>query len=199
MTVVLGIVSFVILLSLVVWFFHLIVRVAFSYYALLYSTEVGKSKVYVDESFRLTKKKVWKIVWLVLPFLIVTGVAGGIIQSGEGALTQGRVYSALVEVQKQSGQDDHQLLEGFYFGSESSKEDFKKVEAAFSPMKTDINKDFLSASMGYINVRFLDTNGWMFTTLFVLFSFFVLEGLSSMVYLSVYQIIVKLNEEQTAK
>lgn len=69
--------------ALFIWFLYLAIRLVFSYYVLLYSEEVGKAKMYIDESFRLTKKKVWKIISLILPFLVVLGVSIGLVQMGE--------------------------------------------------------------------------------------------------------------------
>lgn len=62
-------------------------------------------------------------------------------------------------------------------------------------MKDAINRDFLSASMDYIDIKSIDGNWWIFTSVFVLFSFLIFEGLASMIYLSVYQIIREKDQE----
>lgn len=56
-------------------------------------------------------------------------------------------------------------------------------------MKDTIDRDFLSASISYIDVKSIDPHWWIFTSIFVAFSFLVLEGLTSMLYLSVYTVI----------
>lgn len=78
-TLVIGGISLIIFIALLVWFIHLAIRLAFSYYILLYSEEVMKAKIYIDESFQLTKKKVWKIIFLILPFIIIIGIIAGLI------------------------------------------------------------------------------------------------------------------------
>jgi len=62
-------------------------------------------------------------------------------------------------------------------------------------MEKSINKEFLSRSIPYIDIKAIDNNWWIFTTLFVVFSFLVLEGIISMIYLSVYGIIKEKDEE----
>ena len=94
---------------------------------------------------------------------------------GEDNLSEGRAYKALRQIQIQSEQDDHKLLEGFFVGNEKDKDDFVKIEKAFEPMKNDINKDFLSVSMSYIDTKSIDSSWWIFSTIFVLFSFLFLE------------------------
>lgn len=190
-TFVVGGISLILFIALIVWFVHLAIRLIFSYYALLYSKEVGKAKTYVAESFGLTRGKVWKIIFLILPFLLVLGILASITQTGEEMLSESRVYHKLLEIQAQSGQDDHKLLEGFFNGNDDDRVDFGKIEQAFPPMKTTVNRDFLSASMNYIDVKSIDPHWWIFTSIFVVFSFLVFEGLASMIYLSVYTIIIE--------
>ncbi len=186
-----GVISLVFFTGLLIWFIYLTIRMIFAYYILLYSDEVLKAKTYISESFRMTKKKVWKIIFLILPFLIVLGMIGMIIQTGEEVVTEKQVYDKLIEIQSQSHQDDHKLLEGFFNGNETDKEDFAKIEQYYTPMKDTIDKRFLSASINYISVKSIDQNWWIFTSIFVVFSFLLLEGLSSMTYLSTYNIIAK--------
>lgn len=87
---------------LFVWFIYLAIRLVFSYFILLYSEEVGKAKSYIDESFRLTRKKVWKIVFLTLPFLVVLGIIASVGQITEESLTENRVYNMLLDIQSRS-------------------------------------------------------------------------------------------------
>ncbi|NDK19304.1 hypothetical protein GW819_00505 [Candidatus Gracilibacteria bacterium] len=190
-----GGIALVLFLIVLVWFIYLAIRLAFSYYALLYSKEIHKAKTYIDESFRLTKKKVWKIIFMILPFLVVIGLIAGIMQTVEDSIIENRVYNKLLEIQTKSGQDDHKLLEGFYNSSDEKKIEFATIENKFLPMEKSINKEFLSRSIPYIDIKAIDNNWWIFTTLFVVFSFLVLEGITSMIYLSVYGIIKEKDEE----
>lgn len=50
--------------------------------------------------------------------------------------------------------------------------------------------------MEYIDIRTVDPYWWVFTGIFVVFSFLVFEGLASMVYLSVYRIIAETMPKQ---
>ncbi|MDD2916625.1 MAG: hypothetical protein PHH70_02135 [Candidatus Gracilibacteria bacterium] len=197
MTILVGIVSILVVIALIGWFVSLVIRLTFSSYGLLYDPEVGKTaKWYIDESFRLTKGKVWKIVFLALPFVFVLGIVAAISQSVEQNLTENRVYTALVEVQKQSGQDDHKLLEGFFSGDEADKDDFRKIENAFEPVKNDVNKAFLSAAFKYIDTKSTDKDGGIFMVIFTLFSFFFLEGITSMLYISIYRLLTTSESEK---
>jgi len=63
------------------------------------------------------------------------------------------------------------------------------MENKFLPMENSINKEFLSRSIPYIDIKAIDNNWWIFTSIFVIFSFLVLEGLTSMIYLSIFRII----------
>lgn len=186
---VVGWISLILFVALVVWFMHLAIRLTFSYFILLYSEEVVKAKTYIRESFRLTRGKVWKIVFLILPFLLVLGIIAGLLQTGEEILSENRVYGKLIEIQKQSEQDDHKLLEGFFDGNEDDRVEFGKIENAFLATKSGINKNFLSASMDYIDIKSIDPHWWMITSIFVILSFLVFEGLASIASLSVYRII----------
>lgn len=170
-----GVISLVFFIGLLIWFTYLVIRMIFAYCILLYSDEVLKAKIYICESFRMTKKKVWKILFLLLPFLVVIGILGTIAQIGEDIFSENRVYNKLIEIQSQSHQDDHKLLEGFFNGNKTDKEDFAKIEQYYIPMKDTIDKRFLSASTDYISVRSIDQNWWIFTSIFVVFSFFLLE------------------------
>lgn len=159
-------------------------------YVLLYSEEVQKAKFYIEESFRLTKKKVWRIIFLMFPVLIVIGIMVTIVQIGEERFMENRVYQALTAIQKQSGQDDHKLLEGFFTGNNDDREAFGKIEKAYSPKTDSIDRAFLRSSLDYIDTASIDPEEWIFTILFVIFSFLVFEGLTSMIYLSVYRILL---------
>lgn len=64
-------------------------------------------------------------------------------------------------------------------------------------MKDDINRDFLSQSLPYIDVKEIDPTLYIYESLFVLFSFLILEGVASMIYFSVYHIIRKEDIPQT--
>ncbi len=114
---------------------------------------------------------------------------------GEDNFSENRIYTALRSVQVQSGQDDHKLLEGFFIGDDEQKEKFGKIEKAYEPMKNDINKNFLSTSMPYLEKGAIDSSWLAFSILFVLFSFIVFEGITSMIYLSVYTIISEKDKE----
>jgi hypothetical protein len=190
-TFVAGAISLIFFIGLTIWFFYLVIRIIFAYYILLYSDEVLKAKTYIDESFRITKKQVWKIIFLIVPFLVVIGILGTIVQIGQDMFSENRVYNKLIEIQSQSHQDDHKILEGFFNGNETDKENFAKIEQYYTPIKSSIDKRFLSASIDYISVKSIDQNWWIFTSIFVVFSFLLLEGLSSIVYLSIYTVIVK--------
>lgn len=190
-----GGISLLIFIALFVWFVYLALRLIFSYYTFLYSEDIQKAKTYIKESFRLTKKKVWKIIFLILPFFITIGIITGIVQMGEDSFSENRMYTALRSIQVQSGQDDHKLLEGFFMGDDEQKEKFGKIEKTYEPMKNDINKDFLSASMPYLEKGAIDSSWLAFSIIFVLFSFIVFEGITSMIYLSVYTIIVEKDKE----
>ncbi|MDD5376692.1 MAG: hypothetical protein PHH16_01105 [Candidatus Gracilibacteria bacterium] len=194
-TLVIGGISLMIFIALLVWFLYLAIRLIFSYYILLYSEEVTKAKVYIDESFRLTKKKVWKIIFLILPFLIVIGILASILQTGEEIFSGNRTYDALIGIQSKSGQDDHKLLEGFFNGNDDDRATFGDIEKAFPPTKDTINKDFFSASLSYIDTKSIDPDWWIFSSIFMIFSFLVFEGLASMAYLTTYRIITGKNNE----
>lgn len=97
-----GWVSLMLFIALIVWFLYLAVRLVFSYYILLYSPKVDKAKTYIRESFRLTRGKVWKIVFLAFPFLLLIGAATILVQTGEEAISEDRVYHKLLEIQSQS-------------------------------------------------------------------------------------------------
>jgi len=157
-TFVTGAISLIFFIGLTIWFLYLVIRMIFAYYILLYSNEVLKAKTYINESFRITKQKVWKIIFLILPFLIVLGIIGTITQIGEDIFSENRVYNKLIEIQSQSHQDDHKLLEGFFNGNETDKEDFVKIEQYYTPMKSSIDKRFLSASTDYISMKSIDQN-----------------------------------------
>lgn len=116
-TLAIGVISLVVFIALLVWLLHLMIRLIFSYYVLLYSEKVERAKTSIDESFRLTKNKVWKIIFLLLPFLIVLVIVASIMQS------------------------------------------------------------------------WIDSTWWIYMSVLVVASFLVLEGLTSMIYLSVYRII----------
>lgn len=70
------IISLLIFIILCVWFFVLTLRLSFSYYVFLYSDseEIKKAKTYIHESFQITRKKVWKIIFLCLPFFVIIGI-----------------------------------------------------------------------------------------------------------------------------
>jgi hypothetical protein len=104
-------------------------------------------------------------------------------------ISENRIYTKLIEIQKQSGQDDHMILEGFFLGNDDDKEAFGKIEKTFTPMKNDINRNFLSNSMNYIDTQSIDSHWWIVTSIFVMISFLLFEGLTSMLYISVYLII----------
>lgn len=192
-----GIVSFLLFFALFVWFVHLMIRLIFSYYNLLYAEKVEKSKAFIDESFRLTKKKVWKIIFLILPFVLIIGFIASVSESAQNKISTDRIYNALRIVQQESGQDDHKLLEGFYSGTEDEKETFVEIGKNFKPKTNDIDRDFLSASLEYINVDSIDSNSGIFTLIFVVLSFLFLEGIASMLYLSVYHVIKAKDEENS--
>lgn len=188
-TFLVGGVSLTIFIALFVWLIALMIRLIFSSYILLYSEEVAKAKMYIDESFRLTKRKVWKIIFLIFPFLFTLGVLAGSLQIGEEGLLKNRIHTKLLEIQSQSGQDDHKLLEGFFAGNENEKEEFGAIEKAFSPVNNGIDREFLSSSLPYLDTGAIDTNWWIFSSIFLLLSFLLFEGLPSMIYLSVYHTI----------
>jgi hypothetical protein len=194
--IIIALVSFIIFIALLVWFIYLVIRLIFAYYILLYSDEVMKSKFYIDESFRLTKKKVWKIISFILPFLILLGITVSIIQTGEEILSKNRIYNTLLEIQSKSGQDDHKLLEGFFSGNDDDRTTFGDIEKVFPSMKIGINKDFLSASMSYIDTKAINPDEWFFSIIFVLLSFLLFEGLTSMLYLSTYKVVIEGHEKK---
>ena len=55
---VVGIITIALFIGLVGWFIYLALRLIFSYYNLLYSEKINTAKSYVNESLRLTKKRV---------------------------------------------------------------------------------------------------------------------------------------------
>lgn len=194
-TLVIGGVTIIIAAALFAWFVYLMIRMIFSYYVLLYSEEINKAKTCVDESFRLTKKKVWRIIFLLLPFLLAIGIIAGGIQTGEDMISENRIYTKLVEIQKQSGQDDHKVIEEFFNGNDDDRETFGKIEKAFTPLKEGINRGFLSNSIQYIDVKSINSDWWILTSVFVMLSFFLFEGVASMLYLSIYSIIKAKDQE----
>lgn len=121
-----GGVSLVIFIALFVWFIYLALRLIFSYYTFLYSEDIQKAKTYIKESFRLKQKKVWKIIFLILPFFVILGIITNVIQMGEDNFSENRIYTALRSVQVQSGQDDHKLLEGFLSEMMNKKKSLEK-------------------------------------------------------------------------
>lgn len=50
--------------------------------------------------------------------------------------------------------------------------------------------------MKYIDIETLDPNGWLFSSIFVLLSFLLFEGLTSMLYLSTYKVIIEKNKKE---
>lgn len=58
-------------------------------------------------------------------------------------------------------------------------------------MTDDINPEFLSRSLPYLNEKGIDPTLYIYESLFVLISFLCLEGVASMIYFSVYHIIRK--------
>ena len=96
------IIFLVMAVGLFIWFVYLYIRLAFSYYILLYSENIGKAKTYVHESLRMTKKKVWKIILLSLPFVIIIGAITSSLEFAHTTILESRVYDKLIAIQKLS-------------------------------------------------------------------------------------------------
>jgi hypothetical protein len=124
------------------------------------------------------------------------GITVSIIQTGEEILSKNRIYNTLLEIQSKSGQDDHKLLEGFFSGNDDDRTTFGDIEKVFPSMKIGINKDFLSASMSYIDTKAINPDEWFFSIIFVLLSFLLFEGLTSMLYLSTYKVVIEGHEKK---
>ncbi len=61
-----------VLLFIVILFIYLYIRLSFSYIALIYTKNIkNKTKIYIDESFTITKNKIFKIITLLIPLMLV--------------------------------------------------------------------------------------------------------------------------------
>jgi hypothetical protein len=95
------IISLLIFIILCVWFFVLTLRLSFSYYVFLYSDseEIKKAKTYIHESFQITRKKVWKIIFLCLPFFVIIGIMLRFIEIEQANIIENpKVFAGLFAV-----------------------------------------------------------------------------------------------------
>jgi len=197
-SLIIGGISLVVFVAILTWFVALGIRLSFAYFELLYSEDIEKSKSYVTRSFALTKGKVWKIIFLSAPFVLVFSIIGGIFGTIQEDLTINRIQSSLISLQSQTHEDDHKLIEKFVSGSYEDQAAFSVIEKDFIPMEKGVNRDFLVPALAYMDSSTLDPQGLWFTIFFVLLSFFLLEGGTAMVYLSVYTILPGEKKSKTA-
>lgn len=75
------IIHFTIFSSIIIYFLFLAFRMAFAYIALLYTTDLSReAKSYIKESFELTRWKVRKLIWLGIPFVLVSAIISYIFE-----------------------------------------------------------------------------------------------------------------------
>ena len=68
----LWLISIAIIAISMIYFFYLWIRLAFSYIALVFTDNLNVStKLYIKESFAVTKWNVWKMIWIWFPFMII--------------------------------------------------------------------------------------------------------------------------------
>lgn len=72
-------------------------------------------------SFRITKGRVWKIIFLLTPFLLIIGIFGTLIQIGQDVLIEQKIYSALRTEQQKTKETDHILVEKYFFGTDADR------------------------------------------------------------------------------
>ncbi len=71
-SIVLWISTIIILFFIIILFVYLYIRLAFSYIALIYTKNINdKTKKYIDESFKITKNKILKIITLIIPVMLL--------------------------------------------------------------------------------------------------------------------------------
>ena len=132
------------------------------------------------KSFELTKGKVWKLIFLALPFLLILGFFQGVINSFEESLTKNRSFEYLTSIQSQAGTgftNDYEFLSNFYSDSLSDEDNINilRLQARFEEKKDGIRAEYFDAVYPYLDTSKTDPNRTSSSLLFFILSFFLLE------------------------
>lgn len=166
-------------------------RTGFSNYALLAEEgKLGTGIGYVRQSLALTKWKFFRIVFLILPFAVVVGFAESFLNSADQNLAVSRMYRTAVEFKAQSSgkMDDVTFLKGYLDRTLDNQEISEVLDIVDAQKgKTDgIDREFFDRVVPYLSRSELDLESGRYRVLFGLLNFFLLDGLVSMAYLSIF-------------
>ena len=132
------------------------------------------------KSFELTKGKVWKLIFLALPFLLILGFFQGIINSFEESLAKNRSFEYLTSLQAQSGTgftNDYEFLSNFSRDTLSDEDNINilRLQARFEEKKDGIRAEYFDSVYPYLDTSKTDPYHTSSSFLFFILSFFLLE------------------------
>jgi hypothetical protein len=168
------------------------IRTAFSTFPLLVDetlTKTGKS--YVLEGWKFSKGKFWKILFLLIPFALAVSVAEGLLSGFESGLESSRTYANAVRARAEAGSEfstDSEFVKG-YFNRFLEPEEIREAVEILSNhegLKEGVDREFFKEISPYLDLSKLDSNARAYGWLFNMASFFLLDGLMTMAWLSIY-------------
>ncbi len=198
-SLILGGISLVGFVVCVVWMTLLAIRMTFGYMMLLDKENKAKTaRSFVTDSLALTKGKIFKMLFLILPFLAIIGTVGGFITGTGNKILIGRAETAINAIAKADPKtfvDDHSYIKHHFLNAFALNEtDIARIIAinnAFNPKTDGVDPQYLEAIFPYLDNSAVDPDAWKIESIFTFLGFLITEGAMVMVYFSIFGILRK--------
>lgn len=159
---------------------------------------------YVRRSMAMTKGKVARTMLVVLPFVIVTGLAEQIVTAANQSLSVSRMYEGAVKLKEQTAKDktDADFVSDQIDRSLDNEDASMAVSiiSEHKPQKDGIDRNFFNEIAPYLDRQKIDPSWKNYDRVFAFVSFFLLDGLVLMAYFSAFlQMGGKLRNGNTAE
>ena len=173
-----------------VWLLVQMVRTGFATYALQADPEGdAPAKAYVEESRRITRGNVTRILLLFLPFAFLVGTAEAVLVGIDQSLARSRMYAQILKEYSRSGQgkSEAQFVSEFADGLDGeSAEAFGEILKTGRTEGEGIREEFFQRAAPYLDRYQLDPNWKPYSVFFNLLAFLALDALFPMVFLSIF-------------
>ncbi|MDD2745273.1 MAG: hypothetical protein PHU93_01930 [Candidatus Gracilibacteria bacterium] len=198
---IIGGILFVATLIFLFFFIKIAVQVMFSYILMLEKDALTTpARELVQKSIALAKGNVLQIIALLLPFAVLVALGGVLLQNikeyRDIRVLENAANTAVLS-NPTTYINDHAFIQREYLDEERLDESQKRstiaINNAFNPRTDGIDKEYLRAIYPFIMLSgtMESSEDIMWQIAISLLSFFLLEGIMLMVYLSIYHILTE--------
>lgn len=125
------------------------------------------------------------------PFFIVLSIFGGITSSIEADIQSNAIYDKIVAEQIQTKQSDQEIVHTMldpYLDRDALKEVIA-LEKDFTAQKNGVDRKYVTTMIPYLDQDKVPAKNSWFESIFGIVTFFLLEGITQMLYLAVFLVI----------